>query len=330
MEQGPRTRSQRGDKKGPLLGPTAASARYLSSRVRRGSYSLSCLASDGSLCPVDNRGHLLAAFFVSEAMGRDLSERERGAILTRIAQEQRFGAWGYATEAPIDADDTAFALRTARNLGGAVDANALESFFHDGAYTTFEGGKKRERTQLVFDVCSANNFQVHPEVLTNIYVLLAELGDLTRTDDALVQASQAPEGYFRTYFYPSRYYGTWLSLDFLAKAPRLTNEQGKAVQFLSESQNQNGSWGRPENVYETALALNSYSQGEIDQTKLRKAVQFLLESQYADGSWSAQQPIWKFRHRDAPVVTWEAYDNNRVVTTALALKALKRIRSWTR
>src|SRR5207302_3954872 len=114
-------------------------------------------------------GYVFAAFFISEAMGEDLAEPERAAMLARIDREQRAGAWGYAADGPIDADDTAFVLRTSRNLGRAVDASGLELFFHDRAYTTFEQGPDREATQLVFEVSLESNFRVHPEVLANVY-----------------------------------------------------------------------------------------------------------------------------------------------------------------
>jgi len=291
------------------------------SRIGNDSYSLRCIASDGSRCPTDNGGHLLAAFFITEAVSAMLSEPACAAILARIDQEQQFGAWGYCSQAPIDADDTAFALRTARKLGKPIRTDPLDIFFHDGAYTTFELGPHQEASRLAFDVNVPNNFVVHPEVLANVYSVLTEAGRGERIDETLICASQAPEGYFRSYFYPSQYYGTWMALDLLRKSGRLREERGKAMQFISASQNADGSWGRPGNAYETALALDA-GRDQLSRFALKKAITFLLGSQRSDGSWGAPVPIWEFRYKDAPVVTWRAYDGYRVVTSALVLRAL--------
>jgi hypothetical protein len=154
-----------------------------------------------------------------------------------------------------------------------------------------------------------------------------DMGHNWRVKDSLIRASQAPAGYFRSYFYPSKYYGTWMVLDLLGKSRRLWEERDRAVRFLSESQNRDGSWGCPGNAYESGLALNAVLRGELNASQLQKAVAFVLDNQDSDGSWHTPIPIWEFRHKDQPIVTWQAYDSNRIVATALVLRALKRL-AW--
>jgi squalene cyclase len=298
-----------------------AGLRYVLLKIDNDQFGLRCLTSDKSWCPLDGRGHLFAAFFISEALAPLLPDSARAAILARIDREQQFGAWGYCTDAPIDADDTAFALRTAHNFGRNIRTEPLDVFFRNGLYTTFEQGARAKSPLLAFDVSLANNFMVHPEVLANVYSALTAAGFATCIDDSLILASQAPEGYFRSYFYPSPYYGTWMTLNLLKRLGRLLDARAKALHFLYESQNSDGSWGTPGNAYESALALDACGIG-LSVSSLRKATTFLLESQTTDGSWYSAIPIWAFRYTEDPIVSWNAYDSNRVVTSALVLKAL--------
>jgi hypothetical protein len=253
-----------------------------------------------------------------------LSAAQRERILSRIRTEDQGRVWGYTRDAPMDADDTAFVLRTLRNLGRTVELGGLDVFFHEGAFTTFELGPLREPPRLAFEVCLKNNFRVHPEVLANVYRVLADAGLEWRINESLIRASQAPEGYFHSYFYPSRYYCTWMTAELLAVTGRLQEVRRRAVQFVAESQHQDGSWGHPGDAYETALALSICRREEINRTQVERAVAFLLANQDSEGSWRTCRPIWAFRHKDEPVLMWEAFDTNGMVATALAVNALRR------
>jgi hypothetical protein len=299
---------------------------YLRAKVANDSCYMRSLSSCGSQCPTDHKGHLFCYFFVTEAIATELSAQERSSILSRIDQEKRNGIWGYSVDAPPDADDTTFVLRTLNNLCQTVDlTRLLETFLRDdGAFVTFLSGMHREKKRLAFDSSADNNCLVHPDVLANVYILLADTGQGTLIDEKLIQASQAPEGYFRSFFYPSRYYSTWMYLNLLEETGQLSDERNRAVRFILDSQNRDGSWGQPGNVYETALALNSIGREEIRLPRLQASTRFLLERQDIDGSWFTSQPIWVFRRNDDPLIDFVAYDSNRIVTTALSVRALKR------
>lgn len=236
--------------------------------------------------------------------------------------EERQGVWGYMPYAPVDADDTAFVLRTYRMLGRSVASDSLLRFYDKKAraFTTFDG---RGAAALVYETSTTGNFGIHPEVNANIFTLLADTGLSGLVNDELIVWAQTPQGWWRSYFYPGRYYATYMNLGLLCATGRSTDAREKGIAFLHASQNPDGSWG---GVYDTALALNALAACGVFDDARRRGIAWLSVRQKPDGSWrDVDTPLWEYTYSDDPKVVWRAYDTDGVVATALAVKALRSV-----
>ncbi|MEO2045400.1 MAG: hypothetical protein ABGX16_02370, partial [Pirellulales bacterium] len=118
----------------------ARGTRFLREQVRSGDYSLSCYGSDGNPRITHNQGHLFSAFFIAEAIAEDLDEVERTVLLVRHFSQRLNGLWGYGSRAYyrggwehrkhlVDADGSAFAMRTLRKLGVYLSVRKLMRFY---------------------------------------------------------------------------------------------------------------------------------------------------------------------------------------------------------
>jgi len=297
-------------------------AEFIRSRVREQRYSLACFDDDGKPCPVHRQGHVFSSFFMADAAPDLFSREEKRVLLARICAEDRGGVWAYGPSAPPDADDTAFTLRTLQLLGQPISMEGLMRFLPPRAelFATFRGNSQ---PRLVFLPSPADNMEAHPEVAANVYCLLQRngMGHLIRPD--LIACAQTAEGWWHSYFYPSRYYATYFFLELLSRIGTATELRARGLRYVRETQNHDGTWGSPANSYDTAMALNALlTSGDTAPCAVR-GVDALLLRQAGDGSWRSENVIWQFRFD--PSVTWRAYDDERVVATALAMRALKKI-----
>lgn len=312
---------------------------FLKERLRAGQYGLSCYGSDGTTRVSHNKGHLFAGFFVAEAIGPELDEVERTALIVRLLSEESKGHWGYAPRASwdgppdnptfVDADDTAFALRTMRRLGLYRSPEAL-GVYRRTQRRVLRGGRQQDvgfvtfhtqkRPTLCLEADSSGNFDIHPEVNANVFLALAGTSHSGWIVNDLVTRSQASEGYWHSFFYPGKFYSTWLFMDLIGQLGGFEKERGKGTRFLTEAQNSDGSWGDGSGVLETALAVKSLmcvSAGDA----VARGREFLVAAQREDGSWETDSVIWEFH--ESPSDIWQAKDANRVVVTALCLAALR-------
>jgi hypothetical protein len=266
---------------------------------------------------------VFAAFFIVDSVGDKLSAGEKQKLLDRMDSEDRGEVWGYMKRAPVDSDDTAFVIRTYRMLGRNVAADSLFRFYNEtgGAFTTFDG---RGGAALHYEPSVVNNFGIHPEVNANVFALLAGTGLSGSINENLIAQAQTSQGYWRSYFYPGKYYGTYMSLALLCATGKGTDAREKGIAFLTGSQNPDGSWGSPAGPYETSLALDALAACGIFGGPFEKGVSWLLKQQMPDGSFrDGKRVIWEYTHRESPPVIWRAFDTEGVVTTALAVKALR-------
>ena len=295
-------------------------ASYIRQAVREDRYHLACRASDGSGCPVHGTGHVFAGFFIAEAIGDLLLPVEKQKIINRMDAENRGGVWGYMIHAPVDSDDTAFVIRTNRLLGKNMAADSLLRFYDKdaGAFTTFDG---RGTAALVDEPSEAGNYGLHPEVNANVFTLLADTPLAGLINDDLIIRAQTPQGWWHSYFYPGHYYATTMSLTLLCKIKKGEDARKKGIAFLQSSQKRDGSWG---GAYDTALAMRALAAcGVFDET-FRRGISRLTLQQRPDGSWRDEEvPLWEYTYKDHPKVIWRAYDTDGVVTTALAVSALR-------
>jgi len=300
---------------------------FLKNKIAQENLFLSCKSTDNSPCPINNQGTPFAAFFVNEAIKSDLSPIEKEIISNQLIQEERNGLWGYSPEAPIDSDDTSFALQVFNFLNAPKLMEKILDFYNEQGkgFTTFRSNVSAE---LVFQPSENNNLHIHPEVNANIYNLLYGTPYENYINYDLVVKSQDPKGYWYSYFYPSNYYSTYQNLRLLSFSENYNDVKEKAINFLLNSQNDNGSWGSPGNAYETSLALKSLAILNVPDEQFWKGINFLLNSQNNDGSWKNSTVVWKYIRQQNPLVVWQAFDSNMIISTAFSISALKEAKKF--
>ncbi len=298
--------------------------RYLKNKIdSKQPFSMKSIAKgDVKKCPNcmnPYTGSIIYGFFISQAIGERLDKNEINTLLRNINTPGE-SLWGYETKEKIkewnDSDDTAFAMRTLEKLKIDYKLNDIEFFYNKD---TKDFSSFREN-QLMQD--SKENYKSHSEVNANIYNLLLETKQRNNFEinKNLIKNSQNEDGSFKSYFYPSKYYSTYMFLKFLCeyKDVGLDEIKNKAINFIQKSQNINGSWGNGfGNNYETALALASLKTCGVDNEKASKII---LENQNKDGSWDSNEVFWKFRLSKED--SWETYTNS-IITTSINLIALK-------
>lgn len=318
--------------------------RFLKDRLRAGHYGLSCCGPDGAPRVSHDKGHLFAAFFIAEAIGPELDEIERTALIVRLLSEEANGHWGYAPRASwdgppdnptfVDADDTAFALRTMRRLGLYRSPEVLGVYrrtqrrvlrggrHEDIGFVTFHTDTK---PRLRLKSSSSENFGIHPEVNANVFLALAGTHYSAWIVPSLVTAAQSSDGSWHSYFYPGKFYATWMFLDLIGQLGGFEKEKAQGIKFLIDAQNSNGSWGEDSDPYETSLAIHGLCAVAAAPDVVARGKDFLSATQLDDGSWQSERVIWEFH--DSPTDLWQARDVNRVVVTSLCMGALRRRKS---
>jgi squalene-hopene cyclase-like protein len=311
--------------------------RFLKQRLQSGQYGLSCCGFDGTPRVSNNKGHLFSGFFIAEAICSELDEIERSLLLVRLLSEESNGHWGYAPRALwdgppdnpfyVDADDTAFALRLMRRLGLYRSPQVLKVYRRQGrrllrresGFVTFNSEKT---PSLCFDPHSTRNFDMHPEVNANVFLALVRTNYCSWISRDIVTRSQTSDGYWRSFFYPGRFYSTWMFMDLIGQLGGFDQEREKGIGFLTRSQNPDGSWGEGSGPLETAYAIKGLRCVGAGGKTVTRGREFLVGNQREDGSWASDSIIWEFHESSNDV--WQAKDVNHVVTTALCVDALAR------
>lgn len=305
-------------------------AHFLKDSILSGRYGLACRGSDGAVRFSHDKGHVFVGFFLARALGVDVGEIERSLLLVRILSEENEGLWGFSPPAPyvgpehahfvVDADDTAYVLRTLRQFGVNRSPARLLQFHRIGAggFVTFAA---KEEAALVFEPRFENNLDLHPEVNANVFLCLegTNFSPYIRFD--MVSRAQSAEGWWRSYFYPSRYFATHLFLELAAGKDFLADAAERGVGFLLRSQGALGGWGDPADPYETALALAGLAAMGRFEEPYRRGARFLLGCRQEDGGWRTDRVVWEYHDRGGDV--WRAFDEHRAMTTALVLWALR-------
>jgi hypothetical protein len=322
----------------------ASGSRFLKEQLRAGNCKLSCHGNDGAARFSHDKGHLFAGCFVAEALANDLDEVERSLLLVRLLTEEAEGRWGYSPRAYapglgqdphlVDADDTAFALRTFRRLGVYRSPKPLLHFFRSRRLWSRGGWKREEgfvtfatgrRASLACEPAHEQNFDIHPEVNANVFLALMDSDEQHYIRSKIVQRSQAKDGSWHSFFYPSKFYATNLFMALIERLGGFEEQEKRALRFLMDSQNPDGSWGNPGNPYETALALKALGSRTGMRETAAPGLAFLVGTQRADGSWCYEDDVWEFQAGKADV--WRSRDTNRVITTSLCVDALRSSRT---
>lgn len=312
---------------------------YLRIQLLSGNYGLSCFGLDGAEKFSNSKGHLFSIFHIVNALKSEISELERTICLVRIISEENNGHWGYSPRGYyketqpnpffVDSDDTCFALRTLRQLNVYRSNNCLCDYNHKlilegiplSAFTTFQNGSVPSK--ITEEGCFLHNFEIHPEVNANIFHTLFDTNNDHLISNDLIKLTQNEDGSWKSFFYPNNLYSTFQFMDLLQKLKTLQPLYVKGMKHTLFTQNSDGGWGKQSNSYSTALALKILELDFQHSEQIKMAIKYLLQSMQSDGSWSTTETIWKFHDFDGDI--WSAYDNHKVITTALCVDALKQI-----
>jgi squalene cyclase len=320
---------------GPIEQAIDRASLFLRSSLREGRYCLDCFGEDGSQRFSHNKGHLFVAYFLADAMTDRLDEIDRTILLTRILSEERSGHWGFSPgdlyfaeeqgSFIVDADDTAYVLRTLRGLGAYRMPDSLLSYQRDptGGFVTFEAkGSFVNDVRVAVEPSFANNLAIHPEVTLNVYSMLRGTNLERHIYWPIIEGFQHPDGWWYSYFYPGEYFGTVLAVEFLKSDEHYRPHLQRTKEFLHQSQNGDGSWGTNGDPYATGLALRGLAALESGSDSIERGVKFLLNLQQDAGGWESNAIIWRFV--GASNEEWLATDRHGTLVTSIVSTALRR------
>jgi hypothetical protein len=301
-------------------------------------YLLSCIENDqfydkwygnSVLPPVEKSSSPMLCFFTAIALKESggIPDTVKTFMRDVLNKAQKGASYGYDGKAPIDADDTAFALRTLIAIGDTVTpemiTEALNPFKCGDSWFTFPVLEYNSEETPPFHYTYTGPASVvgpHPEVHLNILSLMQETG---------IKISRIPSvplnnGLPVSYFYRTFMYGTWL----FSKLCR-----GMGVQFgnmkntVLHRQNDNGSWSGIEKGFstaqETALALLAISSYNNICDKVKNiSIKQLMSLQQKDGSFFGGV-LWCYHLPDnTKDALWYAEDKMSIVGTSIVVYAL--------
>lgn len=311
---------------------------FLISQVLKGKYGLSCHNQFGSPMYSHNKGHLFSTFFISDTFKNELPEVVRSIFISRILSEKTNEMWGYSPRSYfkgndnnrfiVDTDDTAFALRTLRNLDIYHSPQILTNYAHrvsheSNNYTLFSTFKSLKASSIVSYPTFKNNLEIHPEVNANIYHLLVNTDYDDLISISFIEKLQNENGSWPSYFYPNPFYASYQFIALLSKVDPNNSCIKKACDYLlHEVEKSNYSIDN----FSLGLVLNCFQivkEQAYDSSK-QKLTALAFKRQEKNGSWKSAAKIWQFTDEEDQI--WQAEDVNSVITTSLILKALQYIK----
>ena len=326
-----RAESLEHDQKG-VEGPLERARGALKDKIRNGGLRSGCCSTSTKIgCALGEAPNILTIYFMVQAMGERLGD-DLTVLLDNVYGIEKQGKWSYTYGAPLDADVSAYALLALHHLGFSVDVEPMFDFYipHTQSFVTFNGrlspGKEYEIVpeQSGF---AGDNLMIHPEVNINVFRLLKRTGFGDLVNYELVADSFSSEGFVSSFYYPSKYFGTWLAIDLVGRMEEFEEKVDRAVQYIAKTQNTDGSWGEPGNSWDTALAINALICAGYKGGALDRGVQYLLAVQHDDGMWHTDSVIWvypfDFRGNRG---TWLSYDSSGVLTTSLVVIAFDELK----
>lgn len=281
--------------------------------------------------PVEHSSSPMLCFFTALALQKTggVPEMAKDKMRTILSSAKKGSSYGYDEKAPVDADDTAFALRTLLLLGDIVTpeivAAALEPFRCGDSWFTFPAKAPAGITPPFYSAYQgeASVLGPHPEVHLNILSLLQEV-----SREAVTRIPPLPlkEGLPVCYFYNSGLYGAWL---FCLLCKEMGLEISTLQSAISGLRNEDGYWpGREDGfsaVQETALALLALETYTIADKFKNASLAYTTGQQQGNGSFPGGT-LWNHR---LPMTQCEAYwyaiDEMSIVSTACAILSLAQI-----
>jgi squalene-hopene/tetraprenyl-beta-curcumene cyclase len=269
--------------------------------------------------------------------------RQGAEYVAQARLKERAGGWSYfpgLPELPPDLDSLAAALllfaRIAPGLTGLCQEPiglALANQQADGSLETWivaprDGPAQREAMERGIRYYWGKGSDA--DVLAHFgHALLTfdsrRYGDTVARIIPVIVSKQHPDGYWSVPWYCGPYYGTGLCLRLLRECRQAEAAAGRAVQFLRDSQNQDGCWGRGQMApMDTALALWALSCGLAPERPRgqERALDALIEMQASQGCWTGAPWIQMGIGRAGGNITRVATYHSTTLTTAFCLRSL--------
>lgn len=301
-------------------------------------YLISCVENDtfydkwfGTVVPppVERSSSPMLCFFTALAL------RESGGIPATVKEKIRStllaakkgDSYGYDVMAPIDADDTAFALRTLIVIGETVTPEmvtaALEPFRCGDSWFTFPvSGIDSVETPPFHSYYSgpASVNGPHPEVHLNIAALFLDAG----MHVGHIPPIPLKNGLPISYFYNSSIYGAWL-YSTVCRSMQLQYQTMKSA--LLRCRNEDGGWPGISSGFsteqETALALLTLTNYGMLEKTMNGTIDFLLARRKGDGTFSGGV-VWQYYlPENRKNSFWYAKDDMSIVATSLTVLSLQ-------
>jgi halimadienyl-diphosphate synthase len=222
---------------------------------------------------------------------------------------------GCTSESPVaDADDTAVVLKVLHDMGYSIDANVLDEYYTGDYFLTF-------------------NFELDPSISTNIHVLdfiksysmFPERQEVIEKLVKFLKAEMNEKGFWVDKWHVSPYYPTSHAVLALCETDPSLAE--RAVDWIIESQNENGMWGGDGGTLEetsyAVQALMYFHQHveRIDSQEISRAVSALsVEGSALLSSNSAELWIGKVLYAPSRVV-WSSITGAQLMARAHNLRA---------
>jgi halimadienyl-diphosphate synthase len=219
----------------------------------------------------------------------------------------------------VDADDTAVVLKVLHEMGYPVDVRILDEYNAGEHYLTFD-------------------FELDPSVSTNIHILdfiriYKEFPDRTEVIEKLLKflsKNMCPDGYWIDKWHVSPYYPTGHAIIALCGLEQSLAE--KAISWLLDTQNVNGTWGENGGTLEeTSYAIQAlmcyYQQGgQVDRESVSKALS-AMSFKTSTPDLLADQWVGKVLYSPARVL-WSSAASAQFMAEASNLKTPKLAQDW--
>lgn len=247
-------------------------------------------------------------------------------IFTELDAYKVGDQYSYTVGAPVDADDTAFALRTLHLLGQTIThdrvSRALAPFYSNGKWLTFDYDIDMPEAMpwVSRHINDASIVGPHPEVFLNVLCLLNEIGD---DADLIPKDLPVSNNCITTYHYLSNLYSNWLLSCITPKTETFFTDKDILNMFESNGLCKGIEKGFNQHL-ETSLAILTLNSQEA-MVSIDKTVKVICDCQQDDGSWPSGF-LWKYYvTSEGGGGFWYGKDNHNILSTSLMLLALSHI-----
>jgi len=300
------------------------------------SYLISCIENDrfydqwkGTTIapPVEHSASPMLCFFSVLALSKcgGIPETVKKKVISILYSAKKGDAYGYDKVAPIDSDDTAFALRTLILLGEKITAdqvtNALSPFKTNESWFTFASPYSKQNPVFHYEYKDPSSvFGPHPEVHLNILALYQDIGVEINKIHSLPEMNS---GLLCSYFYNSAFYASWI---FSTLCEMIDFEYLPIKNAILKSKMNSGGWSGRENgfstIQETSLALLTLDTFSMSRDYRAESVNYIAMQQKENGSFPGGI-LWSHRLPEAHSNPyWFAEDIMSIVSTSFAILAL--------